>query len=65
LAGSIDFFLPCQEEKNVAWRFIDVNLHDAHESSIKIIRFWLLSIEDLYVVGSTRNAEDFAVEEVA
>lgn len=40
-------------------------LHNTHERSVKIVRLWFLGIEDLNIICSTRNAEDFAVKEIA
>lgn len=42
-----------------------MNLHDTHQGSIEVIRLWLFGIENLNVICSSWNAEDFAIEEIA
>lgn len=46
------------------WWFCQVNLHDRDQAGIKVICFWLLSVENFHWVCPTRDGEDGGLIEV-
>ena len=55
LASILNLVLPGEENQDVAWRFIYVNLHHCANRCLKIVSLWLLSVEDLDRVQPARH----------
>jgi len=64
LARRVDFLLTCEEEKDVAWRFREMDLHDCDESGVEVVGFGFFGVEDFDGEGVSGDGEDGAAEEV-
>ena len=65
LAGGFNLLLTSQEDQNVAWLLIDMNLNDSSDSSFQVVPLWLLRVEDFYRVQSTRHLHEWGIQKVA
>ena len=60
----VDLFLTREKEKNVAFGFHEVDLHDGDEGRFEIVGLWLFGVEDLDGEGPAGNGKDGASPEV-
>jgi len=56
-ARTFDFFLTCQEQQDVSFLFVLVNLNNSSNCSQQVITFGFWSVKDLNRVHSARNIE--------
>ncbi len=64
MASSVYLLLPCQEEQNVAGVLVDMDLHHTFQGSIQVISLGFFGIHQGNIMGSSRDAEYFAIEEI-